>query len=84
MKALIFSLVLLSSSGTMAVIVTSPVLFGILRVITGIGGTGVFVISFVLALENTTPQCVMLISSIMKIGFVIGGSLVAIEAYFIR
>lgn len=84
MVALLTSVVLLSVAGSFIVFLESQILFGLFRFLAGMGGAGVFIISFVLIMEMTTPTNVVFITTLMKMGLIIGGSIIAIEAYFIR
>ena len=71
-------------SGILAAVINSLEVFGILRVISGIGGVGLIIVSFVYTLEITTPAHVLLLQLILKFGFVLGQCIFALEAYFIR
>ena len=58
--------------------------YGILRVITGMGGIGCFMICFVLAVEHVGFKFTMLIGIAIEIPFALGEAVLGIEAFIVR
>ena len=42
-------------------------LFGLLRFLAGVGGIGPFIVSLVVAMENTTPGNIVLVSQFVQV-----------------
>ena len=55
LKAMIFSIFLVSGSGILAVFVNNKVLFAFLRLTCGMGGMGCILVTAVIAAEETLP-----------------------------
>ena len=60
-----------------------PVGYGILRLITGMGGIGCFMICFVLAVEHVGFKFTMLVGIAIEIPFAIGEAILGIEALIV-
>jgi len=58
--------------------------YGVLRVITGMGGIGCFMVCFVLAVEHVGFKFTMLIGIAIEIPFALGEALLGIEAFIVR
>ena len=58
--------------------------YGILRVITGMGGIGCFMVCFVLAVEHVGFKFTMLIGIAIEIPFALGEAVFGIEAFLVR
>ena len=58
--------------------------YGILRVITGMGGIGCFMVCFVLAVEHVGFKFTMLIGIAIEIPFALGEAILGIEAFIVR
>ena len=58
-KTILLSGVLVSVFGSLNAFVSSPVLYAFFRFLTGMGGIGLFLVSYVLASELTTPRYVL-------------------------
>lgn len=82
--ALLVSVLLLSIPGSLAAFVKIPALFGFLRFLCGMGGMGLFMISYVMILENTTPKYIVALGTITAVGFTMGELLFVLAAYLIR
>ena len=55
-----------------------------MRFITGMGGIGCFMVTFVLAVEFVGPKYTMIIGIAIEIPFAMGEMLLGLEAYLIR
>lgn len=55
-NTLMLSAILVSVFGTLNAFVSSPELYAFFRFLTGMGGIGLFLISYVLSSELTTPR----------------------------
>ena len=76
------SVVMVSSAGVLSAFVTGiPLLFGVFRVITGMGGMGCYMISYVWMAENTRPKYVLFLTLIIAMGWIIGELIMVLEAY---
>ena len=64
MKAVVFSILVMSVSGIAEAFVYNKILLAILRVIYGIGGQGIILASFVLAAESTLPKYSVVITTL--------------------
>ena len=49
--------------------VHSPWLFGVLRFLSGVGGVGTFIVAVVVAIENTTPDNIVMMSQFVQVSF---------------
>ncbi len=83
-KALTISIGLLGLSGLLIVWIKNEIIFACLRIISGIGGMGIFMISSVLAAEGTLPDSKIVTMLMVGLGFVSGELLLTLEAFFIR
>lgn len=78
------SVIVMSLSGLIGAFMPEAVGFGIFRFLTGIGGIGTFMVTFVLAVEFVGPKYTMLIGIAIEIPFAIGELILGLEAYLIR
>ena len=58
--------------------------FGLLRLLTGMGGMGCFMVSFVLAVEHVGYKFTMLVGIAIEIPFALGQAVLGIEAFIFR
>ena len=58
--------------------------YGILRFITGMGGIGCFMVSFVLVVEHVGSRFTALIGVAIEIPFAVGQAVLGMEAYLVR
>ena len=58
--------------------------FGFFRFLTGMGGIGTFMVTFVLAVEYVGPRYTTFIGIAIEIPFALGEMLLGLEAYYIR
>ncbi len=58
--------------------------FGFLRLLSGVGGIGCFMVTFVLAVEYVGPKFTMLFGIAIEIPFALGELALGLEAYFVR
>ena len=79
MKALMLSVVLVSVSGFIGAFMPNPIGFGFFRFLTGIGGIGCFMVTFVLAVEFVGAKYTMLFGIAIEIPFAIGEIILGIE-----
>ena len=64
LKAVIFSILIMSVSGIVEAFVYNKILLAILRLIYGFGGQGCYLASFVLAAESTLPKYSVVITTL--------------------
>lgn len=83
-KAMMVAITTVSTAGTLSAFVCSVPVFGILRVLTGIGGMGCYLVPYVIVVESTTPKNTLLVTSIFGTGFIVGEIILGLEAYFVR
>lgn len=79
MKALMLSVILVSVSGSLGTFMPEPFGYGILRIITGMGGIGCFMVTFVLAVEYIGAKYTMLFGIAIEIPFAIGELIFGLE-----
>ena len=82
--ALMVATTLISVPGTIAPLVGVPAVFALMRVLTGMGGIGLFMVPYVIMLENTTPEYIVPLGTVTSLGSTFGSLVVVIAAYFIR
>lgn len=58
--------------------------YGMLRMTTGMGGIGCFMVSFVLVVEQVGSRFTSLIGVAIEIPFALGQVVLGLEAYFVR
>ena len=58
--------------------------YGLMRVLTGMGGIGCFMVSFVLVVEHVGARFTSLIGVAIEIPFALGQGVLGLEAYFVR
>ena len=58
--------------------------FGLLRLLTGMGGMGCFMVSFVLAVEHVGSRFTSLVGVLIEIPFALGQLVLGAEAFFVR
>ena len=58
--------------------------YGVTRILTGMGGIGCFMVSFVLVVEHVGARFTSLIGVAIEIPFAIGQGVLGLEAYFVR
>jgi len=58
--------------------------FGLLRLLTGMGGIGCFMVSFVLVVEHVGSRFTALIGVAIEIPFAVGQAVLGMEAYLVR
>ena len=58
--------------------------FGLLRLLTGMGGMGCFMVSFVLAVEHVGYKFTMLVGIAIEIPFALGEAVLGVEAVLVR
>ncbi|ESO91028.1 hypothetical protein LOTGIDRAFT_122416 [Lottia gigantea] len=83
-KTLMLSIILLILSGIGTALAESYILFLIMRLISGVSGTGVFITAFVLGMEFVGPSKRTLCGMGYMIFWAIGLFILAMLAYFIR
>eukprot|EP00095_Tigriopus_kingsejongensis_P000969 maker-scaffold83_size396513-snap-gene-2.32 protein:Tk00969 transcript:maker-scaffold83_size396513-snap-gene-2.32-mRNA-1 annotation:"PREDICTED: uncharacterized protein LOC103466540" len=84
MKALMISVVLISVSGIIGAFMPDPFTFGFFRFVTGMGGIGCFMVTFVLCVEYVGAKYTMLIGIAIEIPFALGEAILGVESIFIR
>jgi len=87
MKALMVAVITVSLSGFFGAFCTGPMGlhgYAFLRFVTGMGGIGCFMVSFVLAMELVGKKYTTLIGIAIEIPFALGGALLGLGAYFFR
>ena len=84
LKALVLSIFLVGGSGLVAAFVQNRIIFALLRITTGMGGMGSFMVPAVIAAEATLPDYKIYTTMCSGFGFVIGELVFALEAYHIR
>ena len=84
LKALVLSIFLVGGSGLLAAFVQNRIVFALLRITTGMGGMGSFMVPAVIAAEATLPDYKIYTTMCSGFGFVIGELVFALEAYHIR
>merc|ERR1719334_1604982 len=87
MKSLMLAVLAVAASGSLGAFCSGPSglhFYAFLRFITGMGGIGCFMVSFVLAVEHVGYKYTMLIGIAIEIPFAIGEMILGLEAYFIR
>jgi len=87
LKALMLSILSVALSGTLGAFCYGSSglhFYAFLRFITGMGGIGCFMVSFVLAVEHVGFKYTMLIGIAIEIPFAIGEMILGLEAYFVR
>ena len=84
LKAMIFSIFLVSGSGILAVFVNNKVFFAFLRLTCGMGGMGCILVTAVIAAEETLPNYKIFTTLITAMAFPVGELILAFEAYFLR
>ncbi|XP_071746425.1 organic cation transporter protein isoform X2 [Lepeophtheirus salmonis] len=82
--ALIVSVLLVSIPSTLASFAHNIYIFTFLRILTGMGGIGCFMVCFVLVVEYVSLEYTLLIGIAIEIPFAIGELILGIEAYFVR
>ncbi len=76
--------VLTAASGTLGALMPDWGGFAATRFLTGVGGLGTYMCSFVLAVEVVRARYKASVGVLSGIPFALGELLVALEAYFIR
>jgi len=84
MKALMLSVLFVVVSALLCAIIPDLGAYGFFRFITGMGGMGCFMVTFVLAVEYVGFKYTMLIGIVIEIPFALGEILLGLEAYYIR
>merc|ERR1719322_309551 len=84
MKALMLSVLFVVVSALLCAVIPSLAGYGFFRFITGMGGMGCFMVTFVLAVEYVGFKYTMLIGIVIEIPFALGEVLLGIEAIYIR
>ena len=84
MNALMLSISLVSGSGFLGAFMTDAHGFGFFRFLTGIGGIGCFMVTFVICVEYVGAKYTMLTGILIEVPFAIGEGILGLEAYFIR
>jgi len=84
MKALMLGIVLVSVPGFIGAFMKTAGGFGFFRFLTGMGGIGTFMVTFVLAVEFVGPRYTTFIGIAIEIPFALGEMLLGLEAYYIR
>uniref|UniRef100_A0A0K2TL63 Major facilitator superfamily (MFS) profile domain-containing protein n=1 Tax=Lepeophtheirus salmonis TaxID=72036 RepID=A0A0K2TL63_LEPSM len=82
--ALIVSILLVSIPSMIASFAHNIYMFIFLRILTGMGGIGCFMVSFVLVVEYVSLEYTLLIGIAIEIPFAIGELILVLEAYFVR
>ena len=82
--ALMCSVVTMTTSAVVGAMVPNLAGYTIFRFLTGMGGMGCFLVSFVLVIEHVGFEYTMLIGVLIEIPFELGGIIFGIEAIFIR
>ncbi|XP_040573548.1 organic cation transporter protein [Lepeophtheirus salmonis] len=82
--ALIVSILLVSIPSIIASFAHNIYMFIFLRILTGMGGIGCFMVSFVLVVEYVSLEYTLLIGIAIEIPFAIGELILGLEAYFVR
>ncbi len=83
-KAMAISIILVGGAGVLCAFVSDRTLFGLLRILTGMGGMGCYMVPYVIAAESSLPSFTVRSTLTTGSGFVIGELIFALEAYFIR
>lgn len=81
---MLLSILLIGASGSLAAIVNNKILFAILRITSGMGGMGCFMVPSVMATEATLPKYKIYTTLAIGLGFVIGELVLTLQAYLIR
>ena len=84
MKALMLSVLFVVVSALLCAVIPSLAGYGFFRFITGMGGMGCFMVTFVLAVEYVGFKYTMLIGIVIEVPFALGEVLLGIEAIYIR
>ena len=84
MNALMLSIALVSCSGFLGAFMNDMHGFGFFRFLTGIGGIGCFMVTFVICVEYVGSKYTMLTGIAIEIPFALGEFVLGFEAYFIR
>lgn len=84
LKALVLSVIFVSGAGTLSAFVNNRVLFSLLRIVTGMGGMGCFMVPYVMAAESSLPIYTVTMTIAASWGFVAGELVLAWEAFNFR
>jgi len=87
MKALLIAVMTVSLSGFFGAFCGGrwgQLGYGLMRVLTGMGGIGCFMVSFVLVVEHVGARFTSLIGVAIEIPFALGQGVLGLEAYFVR
>lgn len=84
MKALMLSVIFVSAGGFLGAFMPTAAGYGFFRFITGMGGIGCFMVTFVICVEYVGVKYTMLTGIIIEVPFAIGEIVFALEAYLVR
>ena len=84
MTALMIAILFVVVSALLGAVIPTLGAFGFFRFITGMGGMGCFMVTFVIAVEYVGFKYTMLIGIVIEVPFALGEILLGIEALYIR
>lgn len=84
LPSLMASGILVAVCGVVSALINNVYAYGALRIVTGMGGMGLYMSAFVMSVEMTTPKYAVLLSTVASLGWNIGELLFVFAAYFIR
>ena len=84
MTALMLALIFVVVSALLGAVIPTLGGYGFFRFITGMGGMGCFMVTFVIAVEYVGFKYTMLVGIVIEVPFALGEILLGVEAYYIR